>query len=72
MASKNPIPKSPIEKRPYTSMEIKRIQLNPEQAVLSCCDNLVRAGVNTTMGAQCWPGPQCIEDPGTAYHDSSS
>ncbi len=46
---------------------ITRIKLNPEQAVLSCCENTLRGRVRTTQ--QCSvAGPSC---PGTISTASS-
>jgi len=38
-------------KRPWKKMEICKVKLNPEQAVLSCCDSVRRQEVMT--GGQC-------------------
>ena len=35
--------KTKKKKKPFHAMELTRIKLNPEQAVLSCCDSVGRA-----------------------------
>jgi hypothetical protein len=54
-------------KKKWTSIDIARVKLNPEQAVLTCCDSITRQQV--TMTAQC---PSNAPDCGTVLALSSS
>ncbi|MDD4294626.1 MAG: hypothetical protein PHP69_03830 [Candidatus Omnitrophica bacterium] len=41
-----------VGKHKWVTIDISKIELNPEQAVLSCCDNTGRA--LSSGGGQCW------------------
>ena len=56
MATKKVVVK---KKKKFINMEITRVAMNPEQAVLSCCDSELRAMVYGTMTLQCVVGPAC-------------
>ena len=62
-ASKKRVTKrKPIEKKKiklhWKTMEIMKVKLNPEQAVLSCCDSDIKAfGDWPSAGFQCHVGP---------------
>lgn len=49
-----------MNKKAWKKMEITRVKLNPEQAVLSCCDVSVKGRV--TDVTQCVPEPFCGYD----------
>jgi hypothetical protein len=53
------------KKRKWIPMEIYRVPLNPEQAVLSCCSNTVR-GMNRVYGTL---QVQCINSVCAWYTD---
>ena len=38
--------KTKKKKKPFHAMEMTKINLNPEQAVLSCCDTILRGRQN--------------------------
>ncbi|MDD4294186.1 MAG: hypothetical protein PHP69_01575 [Candidatus Omnitrophica bacterium] len=40
----------------WANFQIIKISLNPEQAVLSCCDTSIKAGITTPFDFQCNPG----------------
>ncbi|MDD5069872.1 MAG: hypothetical protein PHV17_04005 [Candidatus Omnitrophica bacterium] len=42
-----------MKKKVYVPMEITRIKLNPEQAVLSCCDSVHKSVIDGNPGDQC-------------------
>jgi len=56
-------------KKYYVSMEITRVKLNPEQAVLSCCDSTRRQEVMT--GGQCDAPVICTTGAGGLHTVSS-
>ena len=41
------------KKLPWVSMQMYRVPLNPEQAVLTCCDVTLRAVIGLIPSAQC-------------------
>ena len=47
-------------KKPYTTPEITKVKMQPEQAVLSCCTNVIpgTAKTQTTAGMGSWN--QCV------------
>jgi len=54
------------KQKPYTPMEIARVKLNPEQAVISCCDaSHRRIGVMTYMQCDtpCSVGATPVDSP---------
>jgi len=48
------------KKKPWKLMVISKVALNPEQAVLSCCDSSDKAMFITTSPQQCWDNVACI------------
>ena len=53
--------KKQVKKKKFTNMEITRVKMNPEQAVLTCCDSSARAQVGTyqcyiPIAFRCDPG----------------
>ncbi|MDD4295146.1 MAG: hypothetical protein PHP69_06505 [Candidatus Omnitrophica bacterium] len=48
--------KKTIKNKKWITPEIIRIKLNPEQAVLSCCDNVSKAIITAQVANQCRPG----------------
>jgi len=49
------------KKKKWGKIQLLSVKLKPEQAVLSCCDQISR-GPNPTIYGQCWWGaPGCME-----------
>ena len=67
--------KKQIKKKKFINMEITRVKMNPEQAVLSCCSLAGGRGVVevATPQIQCWGGDNgdCVVVTGTTYSASS-
>ena len=57
--------KAKFKKLPWEDMTVTRVHLNPEQAVLTCCDTSSRA-FGTAGASQC--GGLC----GSTFSDTSS
>ena len=55
--------KKQIKKKKFINMEITRVKMNPEQAVLSCCDATQRDGVDAP--SQCIYS-RCVNDLNTS------
>ena len=43
-----PKKKAVVKKKKFINMEITRVKMNPEQAVLTCCDAVHRDAINAT------------------------
>ena len=41
-------------KMKWESFEVVRVKLNPEQAVLACCNATSKTAVNANLGTQCY------------------
>ena len=54
------------KKLPWTPMQISRVPLDPQQAVLTCCDSLSRAA-GRVGGHQCEPKAPCGDRSDNAY-----
>ncbi|MDD5069874.1 MAG: hypothetical protein PHV17_04015 [Candidatus Omnitrophica bacterium] len=60
------------KKKPYTLMSIAKIRLNPEQAVLSCCNAVFKVGVVTLYGQCGTTVTGCPTTGGDSWQDLSS
>ena len=57
--------KKQIKKKKFINMEITRVKMNPEQAVLTCCSaSGVRGAVTMTATHQCGWTSNCYEATG--------
>jgi hypothetical protein len=46
-----------VKKKSWVSIEITKVRLDPQQAVLSCCDSVEKA--QQVTGWQCWNSMVC-------------
>lgn len=51
-------------KKKWVAIEITKVKLNPEQAVLACCNALRTAVVPHVLSTQCGAGVNCGDWPG--------
>ncbi|MDD5070527.1 MAG: hypothetical protein PHV17_07330 [Candidatus Omnitrophica bacterium] len=59
-------------KKTWKKMEISKVKLNPEQAVLSCCDSAERAVVSGPISLQCMFTQGCGDSSATPSNVMSS
>jgi len=61
VANKKRVKAKATNKLKWIKPELTRVALNPEQAVLSCCNILYRGQVNSTVTTlvQCWVMSAC-------------